>query len=57
MGKLVLLKYASILSLVLFVSLIGLGLIFNVNVLVTVGLLLFALGSGLLTYYLVSTKT
>lgn len=56
MDKLVLLKYGAILSLVLFVSFIGLGLVFNANVLVTLGLLMFAVGSGLLTYYFVSTK-
>jgi hypothetical protein len=56
LDKLVILKYGAILSLVLFVSFIGLGLVFDANVLVTLGLLMFAVGSGLLTYYFVSTK-
>ena len=56
LDKLVLIKYAAILSLILFVSFIGLGLVLNANILVTFGLLLFAVGSGLLTYYLVSSK-
>ncbi|MGD6935290.1 MAG: hypothetical protein ACQCN5_13900 [Candidatus Bathyarchaeia archaeon] len=56
MDKIVLLKYAAILSLILFLSFIGLGLVLDVNILITCGLLLFAVGSGLLTYYFVSTK-
>ena len=57
MDKLVLVKYAAVLSLVLFVSFIGLGLVLDANILITFGLLLFAVGSGLLTYYLISSKT
>ncbi|XHH07725.1 MAG: hypothetical protein ACFCUE_09085 [Candidatus Bathyarchaeia archaeon] len=56
MDKLALLKYAAVFLLILFVSFIGLGLVLNVNVFISLGLVLFAVGSGLLTYYLVTTK-
>jgi hypothetical protein len=56
LDKLVLLKYAAVLALILFVSFVGLGLVLNVNLLISLGLVLFAVGSGLLTYYLVTTR-
>jgi hypothetical protein len=56
LDKLALLKYAAVFLLILFVSFIGLGLVLNVNVFISLGLVLFAVGSGLLTYYLVTTK-
>jgi uncharacterized membrane protein (DUF485 family) len=56
LAKLVLLKYFSILLLISFLSFIISGLVLNVNLLISVGLLLFAVGSGLLTYYLVTQK-
>jgi hypothetical protein len=57
MDKRVLLKFAALFTLVLFVLLIGLGIIFEIKILTILGLLLFAADVGLLTYYLVLTQT
>lgn len=57
MDKLVLLKYVAAVSLILFVAFIVLGLALNIEVLTSLGLLLFAVGAGLLTYYLVTIQT
>jgi hypothetical protein len=57
LDKLVLLKYVAAVSLILFVAFIVLGLALNIEVLTSLGLLLFAVGAGLLTYYLVTIQT
>ncbi len=57
MDKRVILKFAALFTLILFVSLIGLGIIFEAKILTILGLLLFAADVGLLTYYLVLTQT